>query len=323
MRRRELGRTGIDVTELSFGAASLGNMFQIVDEATAHGAVCAAWDAGIRYFDTAPHYGLGLSERRLGSALSAYPRDEMVISSKVGRRLERNLHPVGLDPAGFVVPDTDVRRWDFSDAGVTETIESSLQRLQTDYLDIAYLHDPELAPEGSLESGLEALSRLKRRGVVRAIGVGTNDARTAIAALEHLELDVVMIAGRVSLLDHELMPAVVAAASGRGIVAAGVFNSGLLARDRPDPDARFDYSVAPPELIRHAHHLADICAEVGTSLPAAAIAYPLRTTEVSTVTVGCRTAAHVERNVELYEAGVPEHLWGLIEARPFAASTPS
>ncbi len=315
---RPLGSTSLRLTELGFGAASLGNLFRVTTDDEAAGAVARAWECGMRYFDTAPHYGLGLSEQRLGHALAGYPRDEYVISTKVGRLLEPNPHPTPLDTDGFAVPGDLRRVWDFSRDGVRRSLDESLQRLGTDHVEIVYAHDPDQFREGAAREALEALAQLRSQGMIRAIGVGTNAVDELPELFRDGLVDVVMLAGRYTLLEQgglrsALEPALAAGAS---IVAVGVFNTGLLSVASPASDARYDYGQAPPELIDRARQLAVVCERHGTTLPDAAIAFPLLHPAVASVAIGMRTAEQVDSNVARYERGVPGELWAdLVESQ--------
>ncbi|MGA7206106.1 MAG: aldo/keto reductase, partial [Specibacter sp.] len=227
MSAPELGRLG-------FGAAGIGNLYRAMDDDVAAATVGAAWDAGIRYFDTAPHYGLGLSERRLGAVLATKPRDEFFISTKVGRILEPAANPRGArDTDGFDVPADTVRRWDPSEAGIRRSIEDSLERLGLNRIDIAYLHDPDVYDlDAGINQALPALEKLRDEGLIGAIGVGANSAEALRECVQAADLDLVMLAGRYTLLEQpaaeELLP--LCAERGVGVVNCGVYNSGLLAR---------------------------------------------------------------------------------------------
>lgn len=314
---RPVGTTGLRLTQIGFGASTFGNLQRVMTDEDAEATVERAWDRGIRYFDTAPHYGLGLSERRLGAALRHRPRDEFVLSTKVGRLLEPNPSPTPLDDDGFVVPG-DVRRvWDFTFDGVRRSIDASLDRLGLDRIDIAYAHDPDQhAPESGLQA-LEALAALREQGVVRAIGVGTNAPHRVPGLFTSGLADVVMVAGRFTLLEQgglhsALEPAL---ANGVAVVAAGVFNSGLLSRPWPPDDARYEYGPAPAEMLSRARRLAGICERHGTTLPAAAVEFPLLHPAVAAVALGARGAAQLEANLDRHEQGVPSELWpDLLEA---------
>ncbi|MEU4346506.1 aldo/keto reductase [Streptomyces sp. NPDC023838] len=310
MRLTELGGSGCLVSALSFGAAGLGNLLGEVDDATARDALDAAWDVGVRYFDTAPHYGLGLSERRLGAALRDRPRDAYTVSTKVGRVLEPVAGPYGDDLAeGFAVPATHRRRWDFSADGVRRSIEDSLGRLGLDRIDVVFLHDPDDHAEQALDEAYPALERLRAEGVVRAIGAGMNQAGPLARFVRETDVDAVLCAGRYSLLDQragdELLPE--AAARGKSVVVGGVFNSGLLAD--PRPGAPYDYAAAPPDLVERALRIKAVCESHGVPLRAAALAFPLRHPAVASVLVGARSAAEVRDAAEQFGQSVPQALW--------------
>ncbi|MCS5734708.1 aldo/keto reductase [Herbiconiux daphne] len=310
---RALAGTPITVTELGFGAASLGNLYRETSDAEARAAVDRAWERGIRLFDTAPHYGLGLSERRLGEALAAHPRDDYVLSTKVGCLLVPNEHPTGRD-ADFVVPDALRRQWDFSRDGILRSLDQSLARLGTDRIDIVYAHDPDQFGERAAWDAAETLTELRDQGVIGARGVGTNDASQLAELFAADAIDVAMLAGRYTLLEQESALAALeaAVAHAKSVVAVAVFNSGLLATDRPAPDARYDYGPVPDELRARAIALAERCEAFGVTLPQAAIAFPLTHPAVVNVTLGMRTAAQVDRNADLYERRVPPEVWAAV-----------
>jgi D-threo-aldose 1-dehydrogenase len=203
MQRRRVPGTGLELTELGFGGAAIGNLYRSVDTATAHAALEAAWHAGIRVFDTAPHYGLGLSERRIGAALVSRPRDGFVVSSKVGRVLERNPRPSGRDTDGFDVADILIRRWDFSEAGVHRSIEDTLERMGLDRLDIVYVHDPDDHWEQASTQAMPALAKMRDEGLIGAIGAGMNQSAMLARFLRETPADLVMLAGRYTLLEQE------------------------------------------------------------------------------------------------------------------------
>ena len=311
MHQQKIQDTSVSLTELGFGASVIGNLYRVtpVDDATA--AVDAAWDAGIRYFDTAPHYGLGLSERRLGAALRSRPRDEYVISSKVGRLLVPNEEPRGVDTEGFVVRDDLRRQWDFSRDGVLRSIEDTLTRTGLDRLDIVYLHDPDDHWRQAAEEAMPTLADLCDQGVIGAIGAGMNQSAMLARFLRETAADLVMLAGRYTLLDQSGLDDVLPAAQelGKNVVAVGVFNSGLLSLDRPAEGMKYDYQDAPPELVARALAIAQVCEAHGTTLPAAAIAFPHTHPSIINVTLGMRTPEQVGRNVELHGRHIPDDLW--------------
>jgi D-threo-aldose 1-dehydrogenase len=299
------------LTELSLGCAQLGNLYVAIPDTEAFATVEAAWEEGIRYFDTAPHYGLGLSEHRLGSALAERARSDYLVSTKVGRRLEPLDASQERDDGGFDVPATHRRIWDFSRDGVLRSLEDSLQRLGLDAVDIVYLHDPDDHRREVLETAYPALEELRRQGIVSAIGAGMNQTEMLADFARNTDMDVLMLAGRYTLLEQSALDDLLPACERRGIgiVAAGVFNSGLLAQPTPPEGARYNYDAAPQALLQRARAIAEICERHGTSLPAAAVAFPLAHPAVISVCVGARSPAQIERNVELYRSGVPVTVW--------------
>jgi D-threo-aldose 1-dehydrogenase len=316
---------GVALTELGLGAAQLGNLYRQTSESESRETVEAAWDAGIRYFDTAPHYGLGLSERRLGEQLSGHPRAEYVISTKVGRLLRPSPETSAQsDSEGFAVPASYRREWDFSRDGILRSVEESLARTGLDRFDILYLHDPDEHFEQASTEGIAALIELREQGVVSAVGAGMNHAAPLAELIRRADIDLVMCAGRFTLLDSEALVELLPLATARdvGVVVAGVFNSGLLSRGRPLPNARFDYQQAPAALIDRVHRIADRCEAYGMTLPEVAIAYVLRHAAVASVLVGARGKQQVDDNVERSQTTVPDLLWselafeGLIQEFP-------
>jgi D-threo-aldose 1-dehydrogenase len=314
LRRRRVAGTGVELTALGFGASAIGNLYRETSPEDAADAVTAAWAAGIRYFDTAPHYGLGLSEARLGAAIRGRHRDTYVVSSKVGRLLVENPTPTGADSEGFAVADTLRRQWDLSRDGVLRSIEATLSRTGLDRLDLVYVHDPDDHWRQAADEAMPALADLRDQGVVGAIGAGMNQSAMLARFLCETAADVVMLAGRYTLLDQSALDDVLPAAArlGKSVVAVGVFNSGLSARDRPVPGLHYDYRAAPPELVERAGRLAEVCAAYGTTLPAAALAFPFTHPAVVNVTVGMRTAAQVGRNTRLIHRPVPAGLWAAL-----------
>jgi D-threo-aldose 1-dehydrogenase len=310
---RPLRRTSLALTELGFGAAPLGNLFTAVSDSDARAAVDAAWDAGIRYFDVAPHYGLGLAERRLGAALAERPRAEFVLSSKVGRLLYDSGVVAPDDGAGgFDLSSSLRRQLDYSADGVRRSIADSLERIGTDHLDIAFVHDP---PEGTedqiVAEALPALCAMRDAGELSAVGVGVNEWELAARFVGHSDLDVVLLAGRYTLLEQDSLPGLLDLCQARGVsvIAAAPFNSGLLARDTPPADARWNYEPAPAEILDRARALAGVCAAAGVRLPAAALQFPLGHPAVVSVLAGMRSVEEVAMNAALLAAPIPPALW--------------
>ena len=304
---REIGRLG-------YGAANVGNLYRAITDDDAWQILHTAWECGIRYFDTAPHYGLGLSERRLGAFLSTKPRAEFTISTKVGRLLRPDPDGAGRldDDHDFAVPADLKRVWDFTPEGVRSSLEESLERLGLDSVDIVYLHDPERFDlRRGIDEGLPALAKLREEGLVQAIGVGSMSPEALRTAASSGILDLLMVAGRFTLADQSAAEAVISECRARKvrIVAAAVFNSGLLASPSPSVDSRFDYAPVRPELLDRVSRIADICADYGVPLPVAAVQYPLQEPSVISVVVGAATPDQVRQNVVNLEVDIPPELW--------------
>lgn len=320
MRTTIPGGGALRVSRLALGCAALGNLYEPVSDETARATVDAAWDAGVRTFDTAPHYGLGLSERRLGAALHGRPRDEYTLSTKVGRILVPDAEGRGGDDLandlanGFAVAATHRRVWDFSADGVLRSLEASLDRLGLDRVDLALLHDPDEHAEQALREAYPALERLRAEGVVGAIGVGMNQSALPARFLRETDIDVVLLAGRYTLLDQdglgELLPE--AAARGRGVIIGGVLNSGLLTA--PRPGATYDYAPAPQPVLDRALRLLEITERHGVPLRAAALHFPFGHPAVASVLTGARSPEEVRDTVEQLRRPVPDALWDELRA---------
>ncbi|WP_344873443.1 aldo/keto reductase [Nonomuraea antimicrobica] len=322
MKAKRLGRSAVEVTELGFGGGPLGGLFAPLADDAAAEALAAAWEGGIRYFDTSPHYGIGHSERRIGEFLRQVPREQYVLSTKVGRLL------LPQDPAGrmdefFHVPATHRRVWDFSRDGIRRSVEDSLTRLGVDRFDVLFLHDAEEHFEAAFRDGYPALAELRAEGVVGAIGAGMYDTGMLTRLVRETDIDVVMLSGYYTLLHQSALDELLPACAERGIsiLAASIFNSGVLATPRPGPDARFEYRPASAEVLERAHRIADVCEDHGVTLPEAAMAFPLRHPAVAGIVVGMRSAEEVRRNLAASTSQAPERLWsdlvaaGLVDER--------
>lgn len=313
-----------DMRTLGFGGAPIGNLYRQIDDETAHSAIEEAWSLGIRYYDTAPHYGLGLSERRLGEVLRTKPREEYLVSTKVGRLVRPAEDPQEWDDEGFAVPGDQARVRDYSPDGIRRSLEESLERLGLDRIDIVYIHDPDDHWTEAIDGAVPELARLRDEGIIGAWGAGMNQAEMLTRFVTETDIDVVMQAGRYTLLEQggreDLIPA--CASRGAGIVNVGVFNSGILANADPGRKAKYNYEDAPREVLDKAEALAALAAECGTTLPAAAVQFSLRDPAITNVTLGMRTPDQVRRNVELAAHPVPEDFWaravaaGLLTADP-------
>jgi D-threo-aldose 1-dehydrogenase len=312
VKKHRIGRTGVYVSELGFGGAPIGNLYAPVPDEDATAAVRSAWAGGVRYFDTAPHYGLGLSERRLGAVLRDQPREEFVISTKVGRLLVTNPSPAGSDLAagGFAVPDDLMRENDYSRDGVRRSLDASLGRLGLDRVDMVYIHDAEDHMEQALREAVPALIDLREQGVIGAIGAGMNSVEPLLRFVIEADVDAVMLAGRWTLADRTGEPLVEACAEREvSVVAAAPFNSGLLVTPAPGEDAYFNYGRAPADVLAFARRLAVACDAAGTSLPQAALRFPLQHAAVPSVVVGMSSAAQVRDNLDWADSPLPASLW--------------
>jgi D-threo-aldose 1-dehydrogenase len=304
------------LTRLGLGCAQLGNLYHAMDDERALSTVEAAWDAGVRFFDTAPHYGLGLSERRLGLALRGRPRGGYAVSTKVGRLLEPIDAPGLRDTEGFDVPRTHRRVWDFSHEGVRRSLAESLDRLGLDHVDVALLHDPEGHADEAITQAYPALLELRDEGVVGAVGAGSRDVPFLLRFVAECRPDTVLIAGRHTLLDQaaaaDLLPACLEA--GVSVLNGAVFNSGLLALDRPHRGLPYEYRPPPAALVERAVAIAEACGRHGTTLPAAALAFAGAHPSVAAVVVGADSPEQVRRNADLAAAPPPAELWTALRA---------
>jgi D-threo-aldose 1-dehydrogenase len=316
--RRRLGRSPISLTALSFGAAPIGNFMRPFDDASASHMVSQAWDLGIRYFDTAPSYGHGLSEHRLGHDLRERRREDYVLSTKAGRVL-KPAAPSTIDSGLWVNPAPFEAVYDYSYDGVMRSVEDSLQRLLTDHVDIVFMHDIDRYTHGedqptmfrrALDDGFAALVKLREEGVVSAIGFGVNEADVCAEAVKNSDADCVLLAGRYTLLEQdpldELLP--VCEARGVGVVLGGVYNSGVLATG-PVEGAKFNYGPAPADVLERTERILAICRAHDVPLPAAALQFAAAHPVVASVCVGSRTPEQQADSAALLELDIPAQLW--------------
>lgn len=325
---RTYGRAGLMVGPIGYGVAALGNLYRALPNDVWPGCVPAAWNAGVRYFDVAPHYGLGLAEERLGVSLRALPRDEYVLSTKVGRLIEPNPdYSAGDSDIGnlFDVPSTRRRRFDFSRDGVLRSVEESLTRLGLDRIDVLFVHDPDGHEREALDGAFPALEELRSQGVIKSYGAGMNQSAMLTRFVQQTDLDIVMCAGRYTLLDQaaeqDLLPT--ALARGVSVAVAAVFNSGILATERPRAGSTYNYGKAPVELIARTERIADIAAGYGATVPQLAVQFPLRHPAVSTVVLGADSAEQITRNAGLSDVPVPDDLWRELEDAGLIAALPT
>jgi len=304
---RTLGARGPEVTRLGLGCAPLGNLYSAISDDVANETVDAAWQTGIRFFDTAPLYGQGLSETRLGRALRGRARDEYVVATKVGRLLREV--PEGPAPSIFVdAPALEPVRG-YSRDDTLRSIEESLDRLGLDRIDVVHVHDPDDHEDEAVNGAFPALIDLRDQGVIRAVGCGMNQWQMLDRLVERVDLDCVLLGGRYTLLDRSgadrLLPRCIE--RGVGVIIGGVFNSGLLVD--PDHDPTYDYKAAPLELVRRARAMRDVCERHGVGLPAAALQFAMRHEAVTSVVVGARSGNEVRADVADTQVVVPDDLW--------------
>jgi len=318
---RAIGRTALTVTELGFGAASLGNLYRPVSDGDARNTAIAAIDAGIAYFDTAPYYGFGLSERRVGDALRGH--DGIVLSSKVGRLLKADstLHGAA-ERQGFCSPLPFEAEFDYSFEGVMTSWEASKQRLGLAGIDILYVHDIGRLTHGSRHEatfrqltdggGFRALEQLRTSGAIRAFGLGVNETAICLEAMDHTRLDVILLAGRYTLLEQNALDALLPACtrSGISIVVGGPYNSGILATGtRRGGALHYDYGIAPQNIVDRVRRLEAHCERHHVPLAAAALQFPLAHPQVASVIPGLGSPQHIERTLKLLRTTIPDAFW--------------
>ena len=307
------------LSRLGYGAANVGNLHRELTDEQSWEILEAAWDTGIRYYDTAPHYGLGVSERRLGAFLQTKPRDEYVLSTKAGRLLRPDPdHQSGLDTANsFSVPSDLRREWDFSAAGIRASLDESLERLGLDRVDILYLHDPEFHDlDLAMSDAFPAMRHLRDDGLVDAIGIGSMSSEALAVAVRGADLDVIMLAGRYTLLEQSAADEVLPACheTGTEVVTASVFNSGLLAKAEPTRDDRYEYGRMPEPVWERLQRIVAICRAHDVSLPAAAVQFTLRDAAVRSVVIGGSRPEQLRQSAELMDVAIPEDLWAELAA---------
>ena len=315
---RRLGRTAVEVSALGFGTAALGNLYRAIPDDAAAQTVQVALDGGIAYVDTAPHYGQGLSERRVGQAL----RRDTVVSTKVGRVLKPIPAPSpGTERHGFVDGDPFEPHFDYSYDGVHQSFKASLARLGRDSIDILLAHDLGQATHGAeaaghtkafLDGGLRAMRELKDNGRVRAIGLGVNEWQVCDEVLRHADLDVVLLAGRYTLLEQapldHFLP--LCAVRGVAVIVGGPYNSGVLTGG-----TRYNYATVPAEVARRVQALEAVCLAHGVSLATAALQFPLAHPAVASVIPGMASPAEVEGNLVRFATTVPQALWADLKSQ--------
>ncbi len=295
------------MTRLGLGTAPLAGLFEAVPENQALAVIERSWEAGIRFYDTAPLYGHGLAEMRVGKALRRKPREEVTLASKVGRLLRAGAPPepgqafVGTPPVNPV--------FDFSYDGAMRSVDESLERLQLGRIDILHIHDPDYHYDEALNGAYRALDRLRSDGVIGAVSAGMNQAEMLTRFAREANFDCFLLAGRYTLLEQgalkELLP--VCLEKGVAVIAGGVYNSGVLAD--PKPGAHYNYQAAPPELIERAQRIGAVCARHRVPIKAAAIQFPLGHPAITSVVVGCRSVAQLDESIAMFELAIPPAMW--------------
>ena len=307
---------------LGLGGAPLGNLFAAIAEDDATNLVRHAFDSGIRYFDTAPHYGNGLSEHRIGAALRELPRDDYVLSTKVGRLLLPDAN-APRDQNGYVGVLPFVQRWDYSRDGTLRSLEDSLQRLGLTRIDYVFIHDVARDAHGdsqparfreAMEGAVPALAGLKSEGVIEGFGLGVNDWRVCLDALARADLDVLLLAGRYTLLDQTALPELLPLCVARGtrIVLGGPFNSGILATGTHPADGRpayFNYEPARGDVLARAASIEALCFAHHVPLKAAALQFPRAHPAIKCVLAGARSTQELDENVALASVPIPDAFW--------------
>ena len=321
MKTNRISKTDVTVTEVSFGCASIGNLYHAVTDAQAQEVIAAAWQEGIRYFDTAPHYGRGLSEQRLGNFLRNKPRDKYTLSTKVGRVLSPG-HAM-FEADGFIDPLPNNVRYDYSGDGIEASLETSLERLGTTMIDIAFVHDlgrythgtgNDIHMDAFLSSGYERLVQLKEKGRIRAFGLGVNENEVCLEVMQHGSLDVILLAGRLTLLDRSAEEQLTQKCreAETSLILGGVFNSGILATGTIE-GATFDYGLAPADILNRVKILEEKSNELGLPLANAALQFAKRHPLAVSVLIGTAKTSSLQRNIEALAAEIPAHFNAVFE----------
>ena len=321
---RKFGRTDLEVTSFAFGTAPVGNIFREIDDQTSRAMFDHAWDAGVRYFDTAPMYGHGLSELRTSEALRWRNRDDYVLSSKVGRLL-RPARRDSIDFAPWVNAAPFAMEFDYSYDGTMRSFEDSLQRLALEHIDILFIHDIDVYTRGAaqpevfrqaMDGCYKALSRLRDEKVVKAIGVGVNEWQVCHEALKQRDFDCFLLAGRYTLLEQDALDEFLPLCEARGaaVVVGGGFNSGILATGAK-PGAKYNYAPAPAEIMDRVAKIEAVCAGYGVPLAAAALQFVVAHPAVPAFCAGTRTVEQLDQNLAWFQHPIPAEFWAALKAK--------
>lgn len=322
--KNKFGRVDLEVSAFGFGTAPVGNIFREIDEGTSDAMFQHAWDAGVRYFDTAPMYGHGLSELRTGQSLRWKNRDDFILSSKVGRVLKpARRGDIDFAPWTNAAPFT--MYFDYSYDGVMRSFEDSLQRMALERMDICFIHDIDVFTRGdeqpevfkqAMDGAYKALESLRDQGVVKAIGVGVNEWEVCHAALEQRDFDCFLLAGRYTLLEQEALDKFLPLCEARGaaVVVGGGFNSGILATGARE-GAKYNYAPAPAEIMDRVRRIEAVCADYGVPLAAAALQFVVAHPAVPTFMAGTRTVDQLEQNLAWFSHDIPAQFWADLKAK--------
>lgn len=331
----KFGRVDLQVTPFGFGTAPIGNIFREIDEQTSDAMIQHAWDAGVRYYDTAPMYGHGLAELRTGHSLRWKNREDFVLSSKVGRIL-KPARKQDIDYAPWTNAGRFTMHFDYSYDGTMRSFEDSLQRLNLEYMDICFIHDIDVFTRGgdqpevfkaAMDGTWKALSRLRDEGVVKAIGVGVNEWEVCQAALEQRDFDCFLLAGRYTLLEQDSLDTFLPLCEARGaaVVVGGGFNSGILATGAVE-GAKYNYAPAAPEILDRVRKIEAVCADYAVPLPAAALQFVVAHPAIPTFMAGTRTVEQLEQNLKWFSHPIPADFWTTLKSKGLLredAPTPS
>ncbi len=322
--KNKFGRVDLEVSAFSFGTAPVGNIFREIDEATSDAMFQTAWDAGVRYYDTAPMYGHGLSELRTGQSLRWKDRDDFVLSSKVGRLL-KPARKADINYAPWTNAGRFSIQFDYSYDGTMRSVEDRLQRMGLERMDICFIHDIDVFTRGdeqpevftqTMDGCWKALAALRDQGVLKAIGVGVNEWQVCHAALELRDFDCFLLAGRYTLLEQEALDAFLPLCEERGaaVVVGDGFNSGILATGAVE-GAKYNYAPAPPEVMQKVAQIEQVCAAHNVPLPAAALQFVVAHPAIPSFIAGTRTVQQLNQNLAWFSHDIPGDFWADLRAK--------